>query len=205
MSALLNVKISKEQLAAIENDLRLQRHVERYRYIRRYCYGSVIDIGCGVGYGSYLISQNPDVTHVTGIDKNAQSIYLANAEYSGPKTNFLIGEFTKTIGKSANIDVATIIEVLEHVKNPQALIQDCYDLQIDRIIATVPAYKTTHFNKHHSRDFTMPQFLALLHDGGYSTRHKGVDHSYPYPNDAMSANPQIFGNEVFLGIFQRMC
>lgn len=197
-NAKLNIDITMEELEQVEHQLRLQRHVARYRYIRRYCYGKVVDIGCGVGYGTYLISQNPDVTDIIGVDPSRDSINKACERFSAPKLKYECGYFHQcNVFRSS---VATIIEVLEHIEDPEALLRQCYAAKVDRIIATVPAYKTTHFNMHHCHDFKISDFISLFRKSGYRLRDHTC-HKYPWPYEIMD-NPMVFGNEVFLGIFQ---
>lgn len=196
--AKLNIDIGRGDLKMHETNMRFQRHIERYRHIRKWCHGRVVDIGCGVGYGSYLISQNPDVDEVFGIEPVKTSYNTAIVEYFDQKIVFFNEKFGKTIFKA---NVAVLIEVLEHIKNPGSIIQTCKNFGIDRIIATVPSYKTTHFNPHHINDFTEEDFRYLMSQNGYAVRNF-TDRSYPYPYDANSHGIRIFNEEVFLGVFQ---
>ena len=72
------IYMSRNKLQEIETDILNRRHVERYAMVRQWCKGSVLDISCGVGYGTFLISKNPDVTKICGvdIDQEAIEIYL---------------------------------------------------------------------------------------------------------------------------------
>lgn len=59
------IVIDKENIDAIEEDIIIRRGIERYMYVRQFVYGNVLDIACGGGDGSYLISKNPDVKKIT--------------------------------------------------------------------------------------------------------------------------------------------
>jgi 2-polyprenyl-3-methyl-5-hydroxy-6-metoxy-1,4-benzoquinol methylase len=201
--AKLNIQLNKEKLQEIEDQLRLQRHVERYRFIRRFCHGRVADIGCGVGYGSYLISQNPDVVEVNGVEPVEESYNFARKEWVEDNLSFFNATYDQMeFSKNYVLDVATIIEVLEHIEQPEELIQWCFCKKVKTIIATVPAYKTTHFNKHHTKDFSEEDFKFLMEDNGYATR-AWESKEYPHPYAHRFHGIQLFNNEVFLGVFDR--
>jgi len=73
-----HIYLSREQLLEIEKRVRIQRHVERYALLRQFAKGVICDAACGCGYGSYLLSTNPDVTSVIGLDCNEDIIDFAN-------------------------------------------------------------------------------------------------------------------------------
>lgn len=201
--AMLNIQLDKNKLEEVEDQLRLQRHVERYRFIRRFCHGRVMDIGCGVGYGSYLISQNPDVTEINGVEPVEESFNFADKEWENNNLSFLHATYEQLTFLNGKVpDVATIIEVLEHIEQPEELIQWCFCNKIKTIIATVPAYKTTHFNKHHVKDFNEEDFKFLLEDNGYAAR-AWESKEYPHPYTHRFHGIQLFDNDVFLGVFDR--
>lgn len=77
--------IDREGIDNIEEDIIIRRGIERYMYVRQFVYGNVLDIACGVGYGSYLMSKNPDVVKITAVDKSEKAI--ANARESFQKNN----------------------------------------------------------------------------------------------------------------------
>lgn len=203
MSAKLNIKLSKKRLEEIEEEQRYVRHINRYRYIRRFCHGVVVDIGCGVGYGSHLISQNPDVARVIGVEPCKESCEFAFLEYFNHKIEFVNKKFSAEL--PIKPDCATIIEVLEHVADPVAIISDCYKLDVKRIIATVPAYKTTHFNEHHVKDFSQSDFMSVMAEGGYRPYDLSDRNTYPHPYEMMLGYGMggVFQDEVYLGIFTK--
>jgi hypothetical protein len=66
--------ININETEKLERDISIRRSIEKYLMIRQWCYGNVLDFACGCGYGSYLISKNPDVKKVYGIDNNITAI-----------------------------------------------------------------------------------------------------------------------------------
>jgi len=94
----------------------LEQHVARYAWAFRFCEGKhVLDVGCGAGYGSFLLSWV--AREVDAVDRDPEAIAMATATYPGPR--FAVADGTGDILPKA--DVATCFEVLEHVEDPAAL------------------------------------------------------------------------------------
>lgn len=78
---------------------------------------NVIDIGCGSGELTYLISQY--CNKITGLDSNNQLILNANNKYKNKNINFLNKELLSinTIKDIDDYNVFMLSHVLEHVEN----------------------------------------------------------------------------------------
>ncbi len=87
--AIEHIQITRDKFYQIENTIRLQEHIRRYASIRRFLFGNVLDFACGCGYGSFLLSSNPDVTKVVGIDKDDESISWAKEHYQTEKCTYI--------------------------------------------------------------------------------------------------------------------
>lgn len=153
--------VSIDDLSLIEQTMIHQEHVRRYASIRRFCYGKVLDLACGCGYGSFLIAGNPDVTAVTGADIDTSAIEWAQKEFKkqNPKLHFVQTDSTKIKGK---YDTLVCIETIEHIKDTSViptLVEKC---DIDNIIVSFPDKKTTHYNKHHFHDFLRQDIVRLF-------------------------------------------
>jgi 2-polyprenyl-3-methyl-5-hydroxy-6-metoxy-1,4-benzoquinol methylase len=94
----------------------MEQHVARYAWAFRTVEGKhVLDVGCGAGYGSFLLSW---VAHeVDAVDRDPAAIAVAQATYDRPRFAVVDG----TDGSLPAADVATCFEVLEHVDDPAAL------------------------------------------------------------------------------------
>ena len=79
---------------------------------------SVVDIGCGHGYGSDFLSNGIAKT-VLGIDTDLKAIEYARAHYARPNLSFRVVDVcsNESIGE---FDVAISFEVLEHLVNVDA-------------------------------------------------------------------------------------
>jgi SAM-dependent methyltransferase len=136
----------EEREMAILND----RHIERYAMVRQWCWGRVIDFGCGCGYGSYMISRNPDVTHVTGIDISREALNFANDNYASERVAFF-----DTEGQWITpADTLVALEIMEHLEEEYAIERIANLTGAKDVIVSYPSKKTTHYNPHHFHDFT---------------------------------------------------
>jgi len=153
--------LTKEQLLTLEDHIRLSRHVERYALLRQYCAGHVVDIACGSGYGSHLIATNPDVTHVTGVDLDADAIAHAQRHFASPRVTFQrasVADFTS----DRAIDLVVSVETIEHLKDLSLFGDFLARNRVGRFIITYPSKKTTHYNKFHFHDLNVTQVKKLF-------------------------------------------
>ena len=153
------IYMSHGDLEKIERDILNRRHIERYAMIRQWCHGNILDFACGCGYGANLISKNPDVDIIYGVDIDRSAIEWANENFANDKTKFAcqdIKEFDK------KIDVLVCLETIEHIKD-QNIIPDLAErLKIENLFISFPSKKTTHYNKFHFYDYTTEEICNLF-------------------------------------------
>jgi 2-polyprenyl-3-methyl-5-hydroxy-6-metoxy-1,4-benzoquinol methylase len=93
------------------------KHVERYRYATKFCVGKkVLDAGCGVGYGSSIISSVANC--VVSIDNSQYAIDYANKHWSRDNVKFLVTDLTGEIHHLGLFDVIVTFENVEHLPIP---------------------------------------------------------------------------------------
>lgn len=156
------IYMSRNKLQEMETDILNRRHVERYAMVRQWCKGSVLDISCGVGYGTFLISKNPDVTKVCGVDIDQETIDYANAEFKNKKTNYICDAIENYTGKH---DMMISLETIEHLEDPYILKALADRCNIDLIFLSYPSKKTTHYNLYHYHDFNDDDVMSIFnHD-----------------------------------------
>ena len=155
--------INHSELLEIEKRIRTQRHVERYALLRQFAKGVVCDAACGCGYGSYLLSTNPDVKSVIGIDVNLDIINFASNEYKDQKLKFYQADISEWISPD-KIDMLISVETIEHIPDKLTLLKFCDRNFINNIILTYPSKKTTHYNPFHIYDFKLQDILDIFSD-----------------------------------------
>lgn len=156
-----HIYLSLDKLLEIEQKIRIQRHVERYALLRQFARGVVCDAACGCGYGSYLLSTNPDVTSVIGLDCDTDIISFAKKEYESNKTKFFNVNIENWVSDQ-KIDMLFSVETIEHIENRDVLPNFCDRNNINHVILTYPSKKTTHYNPYHLYDFKLQDILNIF-------------------------------------------
>jgi SAM-dependent methyltransferase len=91
-------------------------HRARYQLVASRVAGrTVLDAGCGVGWGSELLLA-AGARRVTGVDLSPDAI--ANARARVPGARFLVGDLVALGLETAEFDVVVCFEALEHVPDP---------------------------------------------------------------------------------------
>ncbi|MBK6312890.1 MAG: methyltransferase domain-containing protein [Blastocatellia bacterium] len=105
-------------------------HLIRYLWALEYLadqpsIARLLDLGCGAGYGTYLIaSRFPEVT-VLGVDYDPAAIEAARAAYSLPNLRFALGDATQweaTIGNDIH-DCIVSFDAIEHIEHRELVMQ----------------------------------------------------------------------------------
>ena len=125
---------------------RSDAHVSRYIWAEKYVRQGdrVLDAACGLGYGSYALSELSKAKSITGIDGSHYAIDYAQENFSvlSPKLDFFSGYLPKCLEKypDGHFDVVVSFETLEHVENPEALLKAFHRLLSPggRIVVSVP-------------------------------------------------------------------
>jgi len=102
-------------------DLYQLEHRQRYDWAARYCAGrSVLDVACGVGYGSEILRQ-AGATRVVGVDL-AFEAFPANGHR--PRALFTNADACRLPFEDGTFDAVVSFETIEHVPHPEQLLQE---------------------------------------------------------------------------------
>lgn len=145
-------------------------HLARYAFARRYTGAKqVLDAGCGTGYGAAELASS--AASVTGIDLASDAIAFARANYSRPGLRFLTASCTSMPFPAAEFHVIVAFEVIEHLSNYRAFLDECARVlrRPGLLIVSSPnrlyyaeSRATSGPNPYHQHEFEAQEFVSEL-------------------------------------------
>ena len=130
---------------------------------KRYEGKFIVDAGCGVGIGSFILASYHCKT--IGIDKNPNNIAFARNIYPGME--FITANLTTTDMSQIKADFIVCIEVLEHMSNPHQLLRAFVRSQTPCLFST-PNRKNASLNavrpknRSHVQEFAPKEIINML-------------------------------------------
>lgn len=114
-------------------------HLQRYAFAAKYCWQrDVVDLACGTGYGSYLLSMVSKSVH--GVDIDTEAISFAFSTFKAPNLRYGLDDIT--LGFPVG-EVYTAFECLEHLNEPLRV----FDLAHGTLIYSIPVEDGSRFHK----------------------------------------------------------
>ncbi|MEI2737654.1 MAG: class I SAM-dependent methyltransferase [Chitinophagaceae bacterium] len=144
-------------------------HLHRYAIAMEFAAGKkVLDIACGEGYGSKLLSKIAD--HVTGVDINADIINDAKEKYQSKNLQFLTGTVEDIPAADGQFDIVVSFETIEHTTGHEKMISEIKRVLKPEglLIISTPdkknySDKTGYKNPFHTKELYIEEFSGLLH------------------------------------------
>jgi len=152
----------------------LELHMERYELACRYARGRVLDIACGVGYGTrFLADHGQDVSEAIGVDVAEEAVAYATSRYGRKGVRFQRGD-AHEFHDPHGFDTVVSLETIEHVHDPETLLVRLISALRPGgvLIGSVPTTPSTDVNPHHLHDFTAASFRAMVRRFGL----REIDH-----------------------------
>lgn len=107
---------------------------------------SILDFGCGVGYGSAILATIPN-SFVLGIDMSSETIEYASQHYKKPNIEYKVCDIHDFVGDMKEWDYIVAYEIVEHISDGFDILPR---LRIrKRLIASTPYNEPPGSNKHH--------------------------------------------------------
>jgi 2-polyprenyl-3-methyl-5-hydroxy-6-metoxy-1,4-benzoquinol methylase len=151
----------------------LQLHLERYEFAAGYASaGRLLDIACGVGYGTRLLADRCGmVTEAVGVDLSQHAIAYAKEHYADSRTGFCVAD-AMTFDDAAGFDTIVSLETIEHLPDPEGFVRRLVHLLRPGgfMIASAPTTPSVDANPHHLHDFTESSFRQLFQHHGFVER-----------------------------------
>lgn len=156
-----------ERQVALTIDGIRRDHVARYQWAAQRLLGSiVIDLACGIGYGTKLLA---DVAHLAvGVDKDQEAIGYAREHYAHPRARFVVGDVADYAKNESIADTAVCFETIEHIKDPLPMLCGLRG-SARLLLASVPNEDVFPYRGYafHYRHYTKEQFEQLLNQAGW--------------------------------------
>lgn len=183
-------------------------HLHRYALAMNFVRGDkvILDIACGEGYGSYLMSKSAQ--RVIGVDIDKETIDKAIEKYKASNLEFKIGRADEIPIQDHTIDIIISFETIEHHDK-----QDEMMIEIKRVlkpggllIISSPNKKyysdeRRFVNKFHKKELYEAEFKNLIHAHFENTK-------FFYQNMFIGSLvvPELFGKgiKIFDGDFHKI-
>lgn len=143
-------------------------HLERYRWAAPRLHGRrVLDLACGVGYGSALLAESRPELQVVGADRAEEAIATARERYGGPRVRFERVEDALTFDPAETFDTLVTLETIEHLAEPVTFLRRAHSLLAPggRLIVSAPVAERPGDNPYHLHCFTPATLRAFVSEG----------------------------------------
>ena len=142
-----------------------QEHLNRYQFAGYFVKGKdVLDLGCGVGYGSDYLMKECDPKSVVGVDISKKAIDFAKSHYKRKGLKFLISGAENILLPDKSVDVAIALELVEHVDDCKKVLSEVKRILRKEgvFIVSTPRKKEAPQSAFHTHEFTLEEFNEVL-------------------------------------------
>jgi len=119
-------RIIPEEFVSKDEFLQYLRHLYAYEFAKDNIpkTGLILDLGCGEGYGTSLLSRN--VERIIGLDVDKDTIAHASREYGAENCIFKAFDGVKIPYGDDTIDAAVSFQVIEHIQDDENYVLEIY-------------------------------------------------------------------------------
>jgi len=152
-----------------ENNVTYQRCQYAYEFALPYIMDKkVLDIGCGMGYGSSLLANSAKT--VVGLDYSQEAIHHNNITYKEtPNLSFTKAKVPPLPFEDNTFEVITTFQFIEHIAAQAFFLQECLRVLVPhgKLLLTTPnAKKTFARNPFHIKEYS---FEEMRNDIAHTT------------------------------------
>lgn len=102
----------------------MQEHLDRYSFAKLYVKGKrVLDVACGTGYGSYMLSEKASCVY--GVDISKSVINDCKHKYKADNLSFIVSNALKMPFDDGYFDVVVSFETIEHIEDYNGFLKEC--------------------------------------------------------------------------------
>jgi SAM-dependent methyltransferase len=161
-----------------------RRHLAVYEWIGARVAGRrVLDMACGEGYGSEVLSRSARA--VVGLDANPEAHEHARLRYVRQNLEFERG-MVETYGEAGEFDAVVFLQTIEHVQDPVAVLGHFKRLlapggvayiSTPNLLTLAPAGAEKSDNPWHIKEYRSHEFKALCESGFDDVQLLGLFHA----------------------------
>lgn len=144
-------------------------HKWRYEEAALYLHNkTVLDVGCGTGYGSFIMS---DIAQsVIALDDSKEAIQVGLNHYAKQNISFVCADFLE-YPIPVGIEVVVSFENIEHIENTDAYFAKLKAINPQAIILSCPHITTPiGGNQFHYRHYGMDELVNRMNEIGYKIK-----------------------------------
>lgn len=146
----------------------LNEHIARYRFAEPLVTGRrVVDVGCGVGYGSQILAEKASL--VLALDNSPDAVAQGRRDFSADKIRWLAGDAARIPLADDSVDIVVAFEVIEHLADWKGLLEESRRVlhrngQLLVSTPNRPYYEQSRAepNPYHVHEFDYDEFKAEL-------------------------------------------
>ena len=143
-------------------------HLKKYEFAREFVRGVVIDVACGVGYGTDHLTFS--TTFTVGVEIDADAVKTAQSRYARRTTVFVQADAEALPFKDGSADVVTCFEGIEHFTAPDRHVKEAARILRPNglyVVSTPQAgdlndHRGHSGNPHHVHEFARQELVGLL-------------------------------------------
>jgi len=140
----------------------MTHHIMRYAWATPFCWQkSVVDLGCGTGYGAFLLSWV--ARHVQGIDIDKRTIEYAHQWFAGEQAHFTVQDMTRGVPDG---DIYVAFECLEHVQDIRVVLEA---IGSRPLVWSIPVSNNS---KYHVRPYSVRDIQTIMRGSDFYSQGK---------------------------------
>lgn len=153
-------------------------HEARYRWAAKDIRGRVLDVGCGIGYGSKILLEKCD--EYIGFDKYLCRKQRADRDYADDRATFLVHSANVSFPfESKSFNTIICFEAIEHIQNHyKAMAEIARVLKSGGVFfCSTPINEGQPIGHYHIREYTVDQFKDLIETQFTDVRYYGQSYN----------------------------
>lgn len=163
----------ERQVSPFMQDIRID-HRLRYELAKKYIKDNfkVLDVACGIGYGSYILKREKEI-NVVGVDIDGGAIKYANEYYKTEGVEFNQLDILKENLEDSIFDVIVCFETIEHIKEDRDFLKKLYSnlKKNGKLIISTPNQLNMPYSKvkfpFHIKHYKPEALTLLLKESGF--------------------------------------